>query len=161
VNLSCNNFYSNFNIWYYTYCTYVLASPRITQVEPDDEPLLEVVLSQPVAAVAAVLLVIGVVCVSAISIHIRILRLRISVGLIPLTIARVASISTSPLVEILLRLEAYMHQLQLIGGKESRVISERLSEVVCWKDCGPNKATHSALQSTYLAEVPRPPQQMI
>jgi hypothetical protein len=107
------------------------------------------------------LLVIGVVCVSAISIHIRILRLRISVGLIPLTIAIVASISTSPLVEILLRLEAYMHQLQLIGGKESKVISERLSEVVCWKDCGPKKATHSALQSTYLAEVPRPPQQMI
>jgi hypothetical protein len=107
------------------------------------------------------LLVIGVASVSSISIHIRILRLRVSIGRIPLTIAIVARISTSPLVGILLRLEAYMHQLQLIGGKESKVISRGLLELVCWKDCDPMKASHSALQSKYLAEVPRPPQQMI
>jgi hypothetical protein len=91
-------------------------------------------------------LVIWVASVSSIPIHVRILRLRVSIGLIPLPIAIVASISPSPLVGILLRLEAYMHQPQLIGGKESKVITERLLELVCWKDCDPMKASHSALQ---------------
>jgi hypothetical protein len=50
MNLSCNNFYLNFNIGIVLMCfDCVLASPRIAQVDPGEGPLPKVVLSQLVA----------------------------------------------------------------------------------------------------------------
>jgi hypothetical protein len=47
VNLSCNNFYLTLIYDIVLMCiNYVLTSMRITQVDPDDEPLSKIILSQ-------------------------------------------------------------------------------------------------------------------
>jgi hypothetical protein len=102
-------------------------------------------------------LVVGITSISSIPVHIRVLRLSIPITLISLPITVVSSISTTPLVGILLRLEMYM--LVLVDWAKKFSSCKRLisisPELVYLKGCGPMKASHSVLQSRYLVEVPK------